>query len=103
MNKGKPAFTAQYASQILMQPSAATHPGHCMSRPCPSTHDMPCAQDVHYYIRAAMCQQLVSIAKAVGPELTVSQLLDELFELLKDEEIKVGGAAAMGTASGMDK
>lgn len=38
-----------------------------------------------------MCQQLVSIGKAVGPELTASQLLDELFELLKDEEIKVNG------------
>lgn len=50
-----------------------------------------------------MCQQLVSIGKAVGPELTASQLLDELFELLKDEEIKVKGDTGMGTASGVDE
>ena len=38
-----------------------------------------------------MCEQLVAMGKTLGPEVVARQLLDELFELLKDEEVKVSG------------
>ena len=42
-------------------------------------------------IPASMSSQLVAIGRTVGPELVAKQLLEELLELLKDEEVKVRG------------
>lgn len=36
-----------------------------------------------------MCAQLAALGKTLGPEVVARQLLDELLELLKDEEVKV--------------
>eukprot|EP00002_Diphylleia_rotans_P016563 TRINITY_DN3225_c0_g1_i13.p1 TRINITY_DN3225_c0_g1~~TRINITY_DN3225_c0_g1_i13.p1 ORF type:complete len:630 (+),score=113.31 TRINITY_DN3225_c0_g1_i13:114-2003(+) len=50
-------------------------------------------QDTDYEVRAAMCQQLEFIAKSVGPNVSQVDLVYELQELLKDEELSVKSAA----------
>lgn len=46
-------------------------------------------QDVDYEVRACMCQQLESIARALGLESTQSIIIPELVELTNDEETSV--------------
>ncbi|GAX79120.1 hypothetical protein CEUSTIGMA_g6560.t1 [Chlamydomonas eustigma] len=50
-------------------------------------------QDVDFHVRMAMCEQLDSIGKCVGQQLTSSKVFDELLELLQDEELKVSMVA----------
>jgi len=50
---------------------------------------MAMCQDVDYNVRLSMCEQLASIGRACGKDAALSSLLSELFELLKDEEMKV--------------
>jgi hypothetical protein len=51
---------------------------------------MAMCQDVDNTVRLSMCEQLAAIGRACGKDVSLSNLLSELFELLKDEEIKVG-------------
>ncbi|KAF5829639.1 hypothetical protein DUNSADRAFT_15706 [Dunaliella salina] len=51
---------------------------------------MAMCQDVDYNVRLSMCEQLPHIGRACGKDSALSNLLVELFELLKDEELKVG-------------
>ncbi|CAH3168182.1 unnamed protein product [Porites evermanni] len=46
-------------------------------------------QDVDYEVRACMCQQLETIARALGLESTQSIIIPELVELTNDEETSV--------------
>jgi ribosomal protein L7Ae-like RNA K-turn-binding protein len=46
-------------------------------------------QDVDYNVRMSMCEQLAALGRACGKDAGLSSLMTELFELLKDEEIKV--------------
>lgn len=46
-------------------------------------------QDVDYDVRACMCQQLETIARALGLESTQSIIIPELVELTNDEETNV--------------
>lgn len=46
-------------------------------------------QDVDYEVRACMCQQLETIARALGLESTQSIIIPELVELTNDEETNV--------------
>ncbi|KAM8831694.1 serine/threonine-protein phosphatase 4 regulatory subunit 4 isoform 2-T2 [Spinachia spinachia] len=50
-------------------------------------------QDVELEVRACMCRQLESFARATGVEHTRNELLPELVELARDEEISVRLAA----------
>ncbi|KAI9090280.1 armadillo-type protein [Phlyctochytrium arcticum] len=50
-------------------------------------------QDTDYEVRACMCCQLNAIARAVGTELTIKELLPEYIELVMDEEVVVREAA----------
>jgi hypothetical protein len=43
-----------------------------------------------------MCQQLGSIGRTVGKDVVLKSVLDELFELMKDEENQVGGRGEGG-------
>ena len=43
-------------------------------------------QDTCSEVRQSMCGALLSLAKAVGPDVTAKSLVPELEELLKDEE-----------------
>ncbi|KAL9957888.1 hypothetical protein ACROYT_G034843 [Oculina patagonica] len=47
------------------------------------------SQDVDYEVRACMCQQLETIARALGLESTQSIIIPELVELTNDEETSV--------------
>ncbi|XP_032233153.2 serine/threonine-protein phosphatase 4 regulatory subunit 4 isoform X2 [Nematostella vectensis] len=46
-------------------------------------------QDVDYEVRACMCQELESIARALGTETTKTSVIPELVELTNDEETSV--------------
>eukprot|EP00983_Pelagomonas_calceolata_P087947 1157079-Pelagomonas_calceolata.AAC.10 len=50
---------------------------------------MAMCQDVDYNVRLSMCEQLPHIGRACGKDSALNNLLVELFELLKDEELKV--------------
>ncbi|CAB3981124.1 serine threonine- phosphatase 4 regulatory subunit 4-like [Paramuricea clavata] len=50
-------------------------------------------QDVDYEVRACMCNELESIARALGGELTKAFIISELMELTNDEECTVRLAA----------
>lgn len=52
-------------------------------------------QDVDYLVRRCMCEQLGAIGRAAGKELLLKSMLDELFELLKDEEVPVGAGCCL--------
>ncbi|KAI8918170.1 armadillo-type protein [Powellomyces hirtus] len=54
---------------------------------------MSLCQDTDYEVRACMCRQLNAIARAVGHERAVRELLPEYVELIMDEECVVREAA----------
>eukprot|EP00755_Sulcionema_specki_P015323 Sspe_Gene.59042::Locus_32425_Transcript_1_1_Confidence_1.000_Length_2671::g.59042::m.59042/K15426/PPP4R4; serine/threonine-protein phosphatase 4 regulatory subunit 4 len=54
---------------------------------------MSLCQDTDFVVREAMCMQLNSTARAIGLEQTKEVLIDELFELLRDEHPTVSRAA----------
>ena len=47
---------------------------------------MELCQDTDYQVRVAMCDQIVAVARAVGPEVTLRAVAPELDELCRDEE-----------------
>ncbi len=51
-------------------------------------------------VRVCMCTQLVSLARAVGPELAKGTLLQELLELVNDEEMQVKGSIVCRCVAG---
>lgn len=46
-------------------------------------------QDVDYHVRISTCEQLTAVGKAVSKETVAKNILDELTELVRDEEIQV--------------
>lgn len=50
-------------------------------------------QDVDHHIRIISCNQLAAIARIAGKDVTAKTILPELFELLNDEAVEVGGGA----------
>ncbi|KAI8820794.1 armadillo-type protein [Fimicolochytrium jonesii] len=59
-------------------------------------------QDTDYEVRACMCRELNSIARAVGHECTVRDLLTEYVELIMDEESVVRESAIENIMNLMD-
>eukprot|EP01060_Flectonema_neradi_P014050 TRINITY_DN20775_c0_g1_i1.p1 TRINITY_DN20775_c0_g1~~TRINITY_DN20775_c0_g1_i1.p1 ORF type:complete len:760 (+),score=123.76 TRINITY_DN20775_c0_g1_i1:163-2442(+) len=54
---------------------------------------IPLCQDTDLTVRAAMCQQLCPLAKAVGHSATRDTIMAEMLELLRDEEDAVSRTA----------
>lgn len=51
---------------------------------------MDMCQDVDYLVRRCMCEQVGAIGRVAGRDLLLRDMLGELFELLRDEELQVG-------------
>jgi len=63
---------------------------------------MAMCQDVDYLVRRCMCEQLGAIGRTAGRELLLKDMLGELFEALKDEELQVRDAAFGALVSLLD-
>ncbi|KAL6757965.1 armadillo-type protein [Haematococcus lacustris] len=59
-------------------------------------------QDVEYRVRLAICLQLGAIGRMAGRDAALATILDELFELLKDEDSQVRSAALAALVSLLD-
>jgi hypothetical protein len=59
-------------------------------------------QDTSGLVRQSMCEQLNRLARAVGVKLTVSAVLVELEELLRDEEVEVKKQALLTLVEVLD-
>ena len=61
---------------------------------------MTLCQDTDYIVRINMCDGLHRLAAAVGLEVTVSTILPEILELMKDEEALVRVSATNSLVAG---
>lgn len=61
---------------------------------------MTLCQDTDYVVRINMCDGLHRLAAAVGLDVTVSTILPEILELMKDEEALVRVAATNSLVAG---
>ena len=62
---------------------------------------MTLCQDTDYIVRINMCDGLHRLAAAVGLDVTVSTILPEILELMKDEEALVRVSATNSLVAGM--